>query len=308
MHSTKDSDHVKEATCKDEQPVNQAEKRRVEESEEEEEELDEFGRVKRRRQKFKSERDPAREEGEYDDEDDIDDYEDDRYARRRRRSRHRESSPYRRRRSSSRHRSSSRRCRSTSRRRSYHRSSSRYGYSGSESDDDDYYRRRRRPSYHRDSRYHYRGRSRDTYDHAGRYIDTEFYSTKVYIGDLEGVSRDGLERAFSRYGSIREIKMVEGKDYAFVTFEDKTSALDAIQGMHGVLLGSRNIKVNRAKIPERNQVGFGNVPWTDEDGNLAKEEMQSYPASRDMLSLAASGEDLNTQPPVGRALTSYDDL
>lgn len=56
--------------------------------------------------------------------------------------------------------------------------------------------------------------------------------------------------------------------------------------------------------------------------------MQSYPASRDMLSLAASGitdmdviiiittranldalgEDLNTQPPVGRALTSYDDL
>ena len=22
--------------------------------------------------------------------------------------------------------------------------------------------------------------------------------------------------------------------------------------------------MNRAKIPERNQVGFGNVPWTDE--------------------------------------------
>ncbi|CDS11117.1 hypothetical protein LRAMOSA03380 [Lichtheimia ramosa] len=306
MHSTKDSDSVKEATCKDEQLVNQAEKRRVEETEDEEEELDEFGRVKRRRQKFKSERDPAREEGEYDDEDDIDDYEQDRYARRRHRSRHREASPYRRR-SSSRH--SSRRRRSSSRRRSYHRSSSRYGYSGSDSDDDDYYRRRRRSSYHRDSRYHhYRGRSRDTYDHAGRYIDTEFYSTKVYIGDLEGVSRDGLERAFSRYGSIREIKMVEGKDYAFVTYDDKASALDAIQSMHGVLLGSRNIKVNRAKIPERNQVGFGNVPWTDEDGNLAKEEMQSYPPSRDMLPLSAAGEDLNTQPPVGRALTSYDDL
>lgn len=56
--------------------------------------------------------------------------------------------------------------------------------------------------------------------------------------------------------------------------------------------------------------------------------MQSYPPSRDMLPLSAAGmddtrnhyhhhsthidiclgEDLNTQPPVGRALTSYDDL
>jgi hypothetical protein len=34
--------------------------------------------------------------------------------------------------------------------------------------------------------------------------------------------------------------------------------------MHGALLGSKHIKVNRAKIPERNKVGFGNVPWTDE--------------------------------------------
>lgn len=72
-----------------------------------------------------------------------------------------------------------------------------------------------------------------------------------------------------------------------MTYEDKESALDAIQAMDGALFGRRHIrgklfmffivdpcwqnrvvltwdKVNRAKLPERNQYGFGNIPWTDE--------------------------------------------
>ncbi|KAI9319495.1 hypothetical protein BX666DRAFT_1926530 [Dichotomocladium elegans] len=282
-------------------------KRGKEETEDEEEELDEFGRVKQRRQKFKSERgSTTREEGEYDNEDDDDDDEEDIDRYRRRRSyRSRDPSPrYSRSRSPSRHRHHRRR-----------RSSS-YDRFRSESDSEDagYYRspyhnrRRQRSPYHRNShRHHHRHDSQQLYDTAGRYIDTEFYPSKIYIGDLENVSYDALEDAFRRYGSIREIKMVEGKDYAFVTYDDSSSALGAIKGMHGALLGARRIKVNRAKIPERNQVGFGNVPWTDEDGKLAKEEMRSYPGSREMSPLPGPGE-YNTQPPIGRALTSYDDL
>ncbi|KAI9498201.1 hypothetical protein BDB00DRAFT_801582 [Zychaea mexicana] len=289
--------------------------------EEEEEELDEFGRVKRRRQKFRSERTintdtgttavaagtaTEKEEGEEeeeeeeryrrsnrrysdDDDDNIDDNDDDYHNYHRSRYSRRYSSPHyrRRRRSSS---SSSRR---------HHRSSHHYR-SDSESADEGYSRRRRR-SHHRAY-----PDNRNPYDAAARYIDTEFFPTKIYIGDLHGVSQDELERIFGRYGPIRQVKMVENKDYAFVTYDDRESAVAAIQSMHGALLGSRHIKVNRAKIPERNQVGFGNVPWTDEDGNLAKEEMRSYPVSREISPLF--GSDKHTPPPTGRTLTSYDDL
>ncbi|KAI8149745.1 hypothetical protein BJV82DRAFT_589141 [Fennellomyces sp. T-0311] len=258
-----------------------AEKRHIDDSEDEEDEVDEFGRVKRRRQRFRCERTEV-EEGEYDRNNGEDDHEDDyhRYhSRRRPQYSRRDSSPY--------HRSSRRR------RSSHYRSDS-------ESPDEGYGRRRRQ------SRHRAYPDTRDPYDAAARYIDTEFFPTKIYIGDLEGISYDELERAFARYGPVRQIKMVENKDYAFVTYDDQESAMGAIKGMHGALLGSRHIKVNRAKIPERNQVGFGNVPWTDNDGDLAKEEMRSYPVSREISPLF--GSDNHTPPPVGRALTSYDDL
>ncbi|KAG0173766.1 hypothetical protein DFQ28_011243 [Apophysomyces sp. BC1034] len=247
--------------------------------EEEEEELDEFGRVKRRRQKFVHERryDDV-EEGEYDDEENEedgrvsdssaseDDYERSRLHRRR-------------------------------------RSSGRRNYSDSDSEDG--YRRRRRER-RRSSSDHPRHdvEVKDPYAAAARYIDTEFFSTKIYVGDLVHVTQDDFERAFLRYGPIRQVKMVEGKEYAFVTYEDKESALAAIQNMHGALFGSRRIKVNRAKIPERNRVGFGNVPWTDEDGRLAQEEQKNYPARRERSPPISSDRPTASS----RVLTSYDDL
>ncbi|KAG0181455.1 hypothetical protein DFQ29_008237 [Apophysomyces sp. BC1021] len=225
--------------------------------EEEEEELDEFGRVKRRRQKFVHERryDDV-EEGEYDDEENEedgrvsdssaseDDYERSRLHRRR-------------------------------------RSSGRRNYSDSDSEDG--YRRRRRER-RRSSSDHPRHdvEVKDPYAAAARYIDTEFFSTKIYVGDLVHVTQDDFERAFLRYGPIRQVKMVEGKEYAFVTYEDKESALAAIQNMHGALFGSRRIK----------------------DGRLAQEEQKNYPARRERSPPISSDRPTASS----RVLTSYDDL
>lgn len=74
--------------------------------------------------------------------------------------------------------------------------------------------------------------------------------------------------------------------------------------------------VNRAKIPERNKVGFGNVPWQDEDGLMAKEASSSYNYNRRRSSTLMKMDDHsnNNFPPIhatipaGRVLTSYDDL
>lgn len=71
--------------------------------------------------------------------------------------------------------------------------------------------------------------------------------------------------------------------------------------------------MNRAKIPERNKVGFGNVPWQDEDGLMAKEATyNNYNRRRSSTLMKMSGlNDIN--PPAEsnmplRVLTSYDDL
>lgn len=45
-----------------------------------------------------------------------------------------------------------------------------------------------------------------------------------------------------QFDSIMQTNLDLVSSYAFVTYDDKASALDAIQSMHGALLGSRNIK------------------------------------------------------------------
>ncbi|KAI7890343.1 uncharacterized protein EV154DRAFT_564497 [Mucor mucedo] len=265
------------------------ERRRSASPENEEEELDEFGRVKRRREKFKTERS---EDGEYDDDHNQ--------------HRHRSDSNDRGRREERYHSSRRRRSSSSPRRYRRHHSDSDSDYERQRSTS----RHRHRRSRHHHSRQQHRGNGADLYTEAAQYIDTEFYPTKVYIGDLEGVTVEQIETIFARFGPLEDVKLVEGKDYGFITFEKKEAALAAIQSMHGALLGSRHIKVNRAKIPERNKVGFGNVPWQDEDGLMAKE---SYSYSRRRSSTLMKLDDhayppITTAIPAGRVLTSYDDL
>lgn len=61
--------------------------------------------------------------------------------------------------------------------------------------------------------------------------------------------------------------------------------------------------VNRAKIPERNKVGFGNVPWQDEDGLMAREASLDYDRKK------VEDNAYPVDPSITRrVLTSYDDL
>ncbi|KAF1803157.1 hypothetical protein V8B55DRAFT_1503047 [Mucor lusitanicus] len=264
-------------------------------SEDEDEELDEFGRVKRRREKFKRERSEENEVDRDDQSESDRGRREDKYQHRRHR-----------RRSSSGSRSPRR-----SHRRRYSDPDSDYEHHRSDSRN-----RHRRNDGYRGYRGHHghRGGS-DPYSEAAQYIDTEFYPTKVYIGGLENVDESQIKSVFSRFGPLESVKLVEGKDYGFITFEKKEAALSAIQSMHGALLGARRIKVNRAKIPERNKVGFGNVPWQDEDGLMAKEaSFDNYVRRRSStIRLGLDDPSYPSMDPATaaiphRVLTSYDDL
>ncbi|RIA91382.1 hypothetical protein C1645_822078 [Glomus cerebriforme] len=111
----------------------------------------------------------------------------------------------------------------------------------------------------------------DQYQVASKYIDTEFYTKKIYVGDLKDVTERALHMAFERFGDIENIDMVSEKGIAFIDFDTEENATEARRKMNGTLLGSGYIQVNRAKRPERNLNGFGNVPWSDADGTTAKQ-------------------------------------
>ncbi|KAF9184331.1 hypothetical protein BGZ51_003401 [Haplosporangium sp. Z 767] len=117
----------------------------------------------------------------------------------------------------------------------------------------------------------------DPYQAASRYLDTAFYPTKIYVGNLpSSISLTSLRTLFAPFGDIEDMNLVEGKDFGFVTYVDPAGAQQALAKMNGAMLDGTCIRVNRAKIPERNRRGFAGVAWMDEDGELARVEEQQH--------------------------------
>lgn len=128
----------------------------------------------------------------------------------------------------------------------------------------------------------------DPYLAASRYLDTAFYPTKIYVGNLpSSISLTSLRTLFSPFGDIEDMNLVEGKDFGFVTYVELAAAQQALVKMNGAILDGISIRVNRAKIPERNRRGFAGVAWMDEDGELARLEEEQH------LQAAAVASGLN---------------
>ncbi|KAG0051782.1 hypothetical protein BGZ83_003308 [Gryganskiella cystojenkinii] len=117
----------------------------------------------------------------------------------------------------------------------------------------------------------------DPYAAASRYLDTAFYPTKIYVGNLpSSISLTGLRTLFAPFGDIEDMNLVEGKDFGFVTYAAPIGAQEALAKMNGAMIDGTLIRVNRAKIPERNRRGFAGVAWMDEDGELARQEEEQH--------------------------------
>ncbi|KAF9568600.1 hypothetical protein EC968_002902 [Mortierella alpina] len=117
----------------------------------------------------------------------------------------------------------------------------------------------------------------DPYQAASRYLDTAFYPTKIYVGNLpSSISLTSLRTLFAPFGDIEDMNLVEGKDFGFVTYVEPVGAQQALAKMNGAMIDGTFIRVNRAKIPERNRRGFAGVAWMDEDGELARLEEEQH--------------------------------
>lgn len=70
----------------------------------------------------------------------------------------------------------------------------------------------------------------------------------LYVRNLTNeVSESQLKEMFEEFGSIERVKKI--KDYAFIHFEDRDQALDAMENLNGKEFGGSNIEISLAKPP-----------------------------------------------------------
>ncbi|KAG6716528.1 hypothetical protein I3842_04G053700 [Carya illinoinensis] len=77
---------------------------------------------------------------------------------------------------------------------------------------------------------------------------------RCFVGGLAwAIDDQSLERAFSQFGEILELKIINDREtgrsrgFGFVTFSTEKAMRDAIEGMKGQNLDGYNITVNEAQ-------------------------------------------------------------
>jgi cold-inducible RNA-binding protein len=89
-------------------------------------------------------------------------------------------------------------------------------------------------------------------------------NNRLYVGNLAfHTTEDGLQRAFSQFGNVEEVKLVldresgRSRGFAFVSMGSDDEANTAIQSLNGAELDGRELKVNIAEARGSRGGGFG---------------------------------------------------
>ena len=83
-------------------------------------------------------------------------------------------------------------------------------------------------------------------------------ANKLYVGNLSfSITPDDLREQFSHYGEVVEVKIIEGKGFAFIEMETQVGAETARKELDGKLVKGRNLKINPARPPKSRRGGGG---------------------------------------------------
>jgi len=78
--------------------------------------------------------------------------------------------------------------------------------------------------------------------------------SKLYVGNLSySVTSQQLEEMFSNYGKVKEVKIIEGKGFAFVEMSSPAEAEAAKDGLNNKDLSGRTLRVDEARPPEKRE-------------------------------------------------------
>lgn len=112
----------------------------------------------------------------------------------------------------------------------------------------------RKPTGTNDSQY---GRTELSYDDVFNQTGPE--NTSVYVGNVNSAANDeDLRSAFDKFGRILEVRIFKAQGYAFVRFDKKESACNAIVKMNGQEICGQSVKCSWGRTPEgHNQQNAG---------------------------------------------------
>ncbi|XP_021992551.1 polyadenylate-binding protein RBP47 isoform X1 [Helianthus annuus] len=97
--------------------------------------------------------------------------------------------------------------------------------------------------------------------------DGDSSNTTIFVGGLDSeVTDDDLRQTFSQCGEILSVKIPVGKGCGFVQFASRSSAEDAIQNMHGTVIGKQTVRISWGKTPANRQRMGGNGNYYAKQG------------------------------------------
>jgi len=84
--------------------------------------------------------------------------------------------------------------------------------------------------------------------------EVKMQGRKLYVGNLDdSVTNEELEKLFSDYGEVRQVNIIEGRGFGFVEMSNQSEAERAKEALDGSELKGRNLKVDEARPPKREQ-------------------------------------------------------
>ena len=82
--------------------------------------------------------------------------------------------------------------------------------------------------------------------------------SKLYVGNFSySTTKEDIEKMFSVYGEIREVKVIEGKGFGFVEMSSPAEAEKAKEALNGTDYSGRTLRVDEARPPKKNSFGGG---------------------------------------------------
>lgn len=77
--------------------------------------------------------------------------------------------------------------------------------------------------------------------------------SKLYVGNLDYALTDQeLERLFSSFGTVRSVKIIQGKGFGFVEMSSPEEAERAREKLNDTEFKNRTIKIDEARPPQDN--------------------------------------------------------
>lgn len=78
-------------------------------------------------------------------------------------------------------------------------------------------------------------------------------NSKLYVGNLDyAVDETELKELFSNYGTVKYVKVIEGKGFGFVELETQAEAENAKKELNGTEFKGRTLRVDNAR-PQKNR-------------------------------------------------------